>query len=50
MMSDMMKKMSQGKKIPSEMIPDEMLNQLKWKVKNVKNKTINGRRKEETNL
>ena len=29
MMSDMMKKMSQGKKIPSEMIPDEMLNQLK---------------------
>ena len=32
MMSDMMKKMSQGKKIPSGMIPDEMLNQLKWKV------------------
>ena len=29
MMSDMMKKMSQGKKIPSEMIPDEMLNKLK---------------------
>ena len=29
MMSDMMKKMSQGKKIPSGMIPDEMLNQLK---------------------
>jgi len=28
-MSDMMKKMSQGKKIPSGMIPDEMLNQLK---------------------
>jgi len=27
-----MKKMSQGKKIPSGMIPDEMLNQLKWKV------------------
>jgi signal recognition particle subunit SRP54 len=26
MMSDMMKKMSQGKKIPSGMIPDEMLN------------------------
>ena len=32
MMSDMMKKMSQEKKIPSGMIPDEMLNQLKWKV------------------
>ena len=29
MMSDMMKKMSQGKKISSGMIPDEMLNQLK---------------------
>jgi len=29
MMSGMMKKMSQGKKIPSGMIPDEMLNQLK---------------------
>ena len=29
MMSDMMKKMSQGKKIPSGMISDEMLNQLK---------------------
>jgi signal recognition particle subunit SRP54 len=29
MMSDMMRKMSQGKKIPSGMIPDEMLNQLK---------------------
>ena len=29
MMSDMMKKMSQGKRIPSDMIPDEMLNQLK---------------------
>ncbi len=29
MMSDMMKKMSQGKKIPSGMIPDEMFNQLK---------------------
>ena len=29
MMSDMMKKMSQGKKIPSGMIPDEMLNQIK---------------------
>jgi signal recognition particle subunit SRP54 len=29
MMSDMMKKMSKGKKIPSGVIPDEMLNQLK---------------------
>ena len=29
MMADMMKKMSQGKKIPSGMIPDEMLNQIK---------------------
>ena len=29
MMSDMMKKMSQGKKIPSGAIPDEILNQLK---------------------
>jgi len=29
MMSEMMKKMSQGKKIPSGMIPDEMLNQIK---------------------
>jgi signal recognition particle subunit SRP54 len=29
MMSDMMKKMSQGKKIPSGTIPDEILNQLK---------------------
>ena len=29
MMSDMMKKMSKGKKIPSGMIPNEMLNQLK---------------------
>jgi signal recognition particle subunit SRP54 len=29
MMSDMMKKMSQGKKIPSGIIPDEMFNQLK---------------------
>jgi len=31
-MADMMKKMSQGKKIPSGAIPDEILNQLKWKV------------------
>jgi hypothetical protein len=29
MMSDIKKKMSQGKKIPSGMIPDEMLNQIK---------------------
>ena len=29
MMSDMMKKVSKGKKIPSGVIPDEMLNQLK---------------------
>ena len=29
MMSDMMKKMSQGKKIPSGIIPDEIINQLK---------------------
>ena len=43
MMSDMMKKMSKGKKIPSGMIPNEMLNQLKWKEKNVKNKIVNGR-------
>ena len=37
MMSDMMKKVSKGKKIPSGAIPDEILNQLKWKEKNVKN-------------
>ncbi len=29
MMSDMMKKMSKGKGIPSGNIPDELLNQLK---------------------
>ena len=29
MMSDMMKKMSQGKKIPSGALPDEILNQMK---------------------
>ena len=29
MMSDMMKKMSQGKRIPSGAIPDEIINQLK---------------------
>ena len=32
MMSEMMKKMSEGKKIPSGVVPDEILNQLKWKV------------------
>ena len=32
MMSEMMKKMSQGKKIPSGVIPDEIINQIKWKV------------------
>ena len=42
MMFEMMKKMSKGKKIPSGKIPDEILNQLKWKEQNVKNKTING--------
>ena len=29
MMSEMMKKMSEGQKIPSGVLPDEMLNQLK---------------------
>ena len=29
MMSDMMKKMSQGKKIPSGVMPDEIINKLK---------------------
>ena len=29
MMSDMMKKMTKGKEIPSGNIPDELLNQLK---------------------
>ncbi len=43
MMSDMMKKMSKGKKIPSGVLPDEILNQLKWKDKNVKDKIVNGR-------
>jgi hypothetical protein len=41
----MMKKMSKGDKtnqIPSGTIPDEILNQLKWKEAYVKNKTING--------
>jgi hypothetical protein len=41
----MMKKMSKGGKtnqIPSGAIPDEILNQLKWKEANVKNKIING--------
>jgi hypothetical protein len=32
MMTDMMKKMSKSNKIPSGTIPDEILNQLKWKV------------------
>ena len=32
MMSDMMKKMSEGKKIPSGVMPDEIINQLKGKV------------------
>ena len=41
MMSKMMKKMSQGK-MPKWQIPDELLNNLKWKDKNVKNKTIYG--------
>ena len=50
MMSEMMKKMSKGKKIPSGMIPDEMLNQLKWKVIYVKNKIINGWRKKKASL
>ena len=43
MMSDMMKKMSKGEKIPSGAIPDEILNQLKWKEKNAKNKIVDGR-------
>jgi hypothetical protein len=40
----MTKKMSKGKtnSVPSGAIPDEILNQLKWKETNVKNKTING--------
>ena len=42
MMTEMMKKMSKGNKIPSG-IPDEILNQLKWKEENAKNKTVNGR-------
>jgi len=49
-MSDMMKKMSKGKKIPSGVIPDEIINQLKWKEENVKNKIIDGRRKKKTCL
>ena len=46
MMTDMMKKMSKGDKknqISSGAIPDELLNQLKWKEANDKNKIINGR-------
>jgi hypothetical protein len=41
----MMKKMSKGDKknqISPGAIPDEILNKLKWKEANVKNKTING--------
>ena len=49
MMSKMMKKMSKGK-APKGQIPDELLNNLKWKEQNVKNKTINGRSKKETSL
>ena len=49
MMSKMMKKMSKGK-MPEGKIPDELLNNLKWKDKNVKNKTINGWSKKETRL
>ena len=49
MMSKMMKKMSKGK-MPEGKIPDELLNNLKWKDYDVKNKTINGRGKEETNI
>jgi len=50
MMSDMMKKMSKEKKIPSGILPDEILNQLKWKVKNVKDKIINRRGKKKAHL
>ena len=49
MMSKMMKKMSKGK-VPKGQFPDELLNNLKWKDQNVKNKTINGRSKKETSL
>jgi hypothetical protein len=48
----MMKKMSKGKSNPlsSGAIPDEILNQLKWKETYVKNKTIYGRSKKATHL
>jgi hypothetical protein len=49
MMSKMMKKMSKGK-MPKGQIPDELLNNLKWKDKNVKNKTINRGSKKKTSL
>ena len=42
--------MSKGEKSPSEMMPDEMLNKVTGKVKHVKNKTINGRSKEKTDI
>ena len=41
MMSKMMKKMSKGG-VPKDGVPPELFNQLKWKDKNVKNKTIYG--------
>ena len=49
MMSKMMKKMSKGK-MPEGKIPDELLNNLKWKDQNVKNKTIDGWSKKETHI
>ena len=49
MMSKMMKKMSKGK-MPEGKIPDELLNNLKWKDQNVKNKTIDGWSKKETRI
>ena len=50
MMSEMMKKMSKDKRIPSGGLPDEILNQLKWKEKNVTYKTINRWSEKKTNL
>ena len=49
MMSKMMKKMSKGN-MPEGKIPDELLNNLKWKDQDVKNKTINGWSKKETSI
>ena len=49
MMSKMMKKMSKGK-MPKGQIPDELLNNLKWKDQNVKNKTIDGWSKKKTHI